>query len=288
MKDFKIHPIYIVLGVLTFFAFRTPSGDDYTGYNDRVITVTGSADMLVPPDEVSLDISYREYWHTLNKKKESITEIEKDIIKAANDAGIAKESIVINTAYAWKHRWNYWHYWWDYYNHLAEKNLTVKVENSAQLNELIQNLKNDDINKQAILNIELNGSSNKKIQDYRKMVKERAVQAAQDKADYLLSALGEKRGMVITINELSDPQSSSTTTSHGGYPHYNPYLGWIGGYGGSTTVNNGGINAVSNSSVSMPSSAGGHSSGNSGDEGLGMKPIKLRYEIQAVFKIQAN
>lgn len=286
MKDFKIHPIYIVLGVLSFFAFRTPSGDDYNASNDRVITVTGSADMLVPPDEVSLDISYREYWHIANKKKENITEIEKDIIKAADDAGIAKESIVINTAYAWKHRWNYWHYWWDYYNHLVQKNLTIKVKNSTQLNELIQNLKNEDINRQAILNIELNGSSNKNIQDYRKLVKERAMQAAQEKADYLLSALGEKRGMVINITELDDPQTKTTTTSHGGYPYYHPYYGWGGGYGGSTTINNGGMNAVSNSSVSMPS--GGGSSSNDGEDGLGMKPIKLRYEIQAVFKIAAN
>jgi uncharacterized protein YggE len=287
MKDFKIHPIYIVLGILTFFAFRTPSGDDYNASSDRVITVTGSADMLVPPDEVSLDISYREYWHVANKKKESITEIEKDIIEAADEAGISKDNIVINTAYAWKHRWNYWHYWWDYYNHLVEKNLTVKVKNSAQLNQLIQNLKDSNIHRQAILNIQLNGSSNKKIQDYRKMVKERAVQAAQEKADYLLSALGEKRGVVINITELSDPQTNTKTTSHGEYPYFNPYWVWGGGYGGSTTINNGGMNAVSNSSVSMPS-GGGHSSGNENNDGLGMKPIKLRYEIQAVFKIAAN
>jgi hypothetical protein len=119
------------------------------------------------------------------------------------------------------------------------------------------------------------------------MVKERAIQAAQEKADYLLQAVGEKRGRIITISELDDPQTKSTTTTHGGYPYYNNYLGWYGGYGGaSTTINNGGANGVSNSSVSMPSGGGGGVAAST-DE-LGMKPIRLRYEIQAVFKIAAN
>ena len=284
MKNLNIHPIYLIVGAALIFGFNMQNGQEHPA-NDRVITVTGSADMLVPPDEISLDVTYREYWHVVNKKKASITEIEKEIIEAADDAGISKEDIVVNTAYAWKHRWNYWYYWWDYYNQLAEKNLTIKVKNSAQLNNMIQNLKKGNINRNAILNIQLNGSSNKKIQEYRKMVKERAIQAAQEKADYLLNALGEKRGRVLNITELSDPQTKTTTVEGGVYPYYHPYWGFVGGYGGSTTIDNGGLNAVSNSSVSMPSSGGNVSAGSGGEDGLGMKPIKLRYEIQAMFTI---
>lgn len=285
----KINTNYLLLGAaaILVFAFRTPDVNGNSGSEDRTITVTGSADMLVPPDEMSLEISYREYWVVHNKKKAGISEIEEQIVKAAGKAGIPKEDIVINTAYAWKYNWNYWHYWWDYYNHLVQKNMTVKMKSSGQLNKMIQYLKDEDVNRQAILNIQLNGSSNQKIQEYRKMVKERAVQAALEKADYLLEAVGEKRGAVVTIVEMDDPQSKTTTTHTGGlYPHYDPYYGfWYGGYGGqTTTINNGGMNAVSNSSVSMP--AGGSASSGSGSEDeLGMKPIKLRYEIQAVFRI---
>ena len=114
------------------------------------------------------------------------------------------------------------------------------------------------------------------------MVKERAMQAAQEKANYLLESLGEKCGVVLTVQELSDSKQTTTTT-HGGYPYYHPVFGWIGGYGGSTTVNNGGMNAVSNSSVSMPSS--NVSASAKGENDLSMKPIKLRYEIQAQFSI---
>ena len=109
------------------------------------------------------------------------------------------------------------------------------------------------------------------------------MEAAQEKADYLLAALGEKCGVVITVQELSDSKRTKTTTHHGGYPYYDRVFGWYGGYGGTTTTNNGGMNAISNSSVSMPSGGGNPASKDEND--LSMKPIKLRYEIQAQFTI---
>lgn len=284
MKNTTEKIVYVVLGIVLFTAFKPFNGHENVTTQDRIITVTGSADMLVPPDKISVDIAYREYWKTPKKKKASISEIESQIVAAANKAGVAKKDISINSAYAWRYNWNYWYYWWDYYNHLVEKNMTVQVKSSKQLNEMIQNLKSEKINRQAILNINLNGSSNEKIQDYRKMVKERAIQAAQEKADYMLKAVGEKRGRIVTITELDDPQTKTTTTHAGGYPYYHPLWGWYGGYGGhTTTVNNGGMNAISNSSVSMPSGGGGGIA--NGEDDVSMRPIKLRYEVEAKFQI---
>ena len=213
MKNIKINPIYVVIAALIFVAFKVPTGEAEFSQTNRVITVTGSADMMVPPDEISVDISYREYWYNRTvKSKATINEIEKKIIKAVNEAGVATENIVVNSEYAWKHNWNYWHYWYDYHNYMTQKNLTVKVKSSAQLNKIISNLKSKGINREGITNIQMNGSSNKKIQEYRKMVKERAIQAAQEKADYLLQAVGEKRGRIVNISELADPQTKTTTT----------------------------------------------------------------------------
>lgn len=283
MKNLTINPIYIVVGVLALVAFRSPNGSPNPSNLDRVITVTGSADMLVPPDEILVDISYREYWFNHHHKtKKSIQKIENEIIDAIGAAGVTKDKITVHTAQSWRHGWNYWHYWYDYHNYLVEKKMTVKVKSSKQLNKIIDKLKGQPIRKEGIVNILLNGSSNKKIQEYRKMVKESAMQAAKEKADYLLASLGEKCGTVLTVQELSDAKRTTTTT-HGGYPYYHPYWGWGGGYGGATTVNNGGMNSLSNSSVNMPSSSTSTSS--QGENDLSMKPIKLRYEIQAQFSI---
>lgn len=292
MKNLSINPIYIVVVILALVAFKSPNNFQYTNDQERVITVTGSADMLVPPDEILVDISYREYWFQhqhKNKGKESINKIEKGIIKAVNDIGVGTENITINSSFTWKYRHDYWSYWYHYHNTLhntlVEKKMTVKLSSSAELNKMMQKLKENDIRKEGVVNITLNGSSNKKIQEYRKMVKAEAMKAAKEKANYLLESLGEKCGVVLTVQELSDSKRTKTTTTHGGYPYYHPYYGWGGGYGGSTTVNNGGMNSVSNSSVSMPSANVGSGSSSKGENDLSMKPIKLRYEIQAQFQI---
>jgi uncharacterized protein YggE len=284
MKNLSINPIYIVVGILALLAFKSNNNYQYNNNSERVITVTGSADMLVPPDEILVDISYKEYWYSHHlKTKKSIQKIESGIIEAINEVGISKDKIMVHTAQSWRHGWNYWHYWYDYSHYLVEKKMTVRLKSSDQLNKVIEKLKSKSIKKEGIVNILLNGSSNKKIQEYRKMVKERAMQAAREKADYLLESLGEECGVVLTVQELSDSKNRRTTTTHGGYPYYHPIWGWGGGYGGSTTVNNGGMNAVSNSTVNMPSA---HvSSSANGKNDLSMKPIKLRYEIQAQFQI---
>lgn len=289
MKNITLSPSSLILIVVVLFAFKQPAreqvGAAFTPGIQKTIQVTGSADMLVPPDEVSIDITYREYWHSnQQKKKEDIDRIERTIVKAVNNAGLPTSAIAVNSEFAWKYRWDYWSHWYYYHNHLVQKNLTVKLSNATQLNRIIKNLKASDIRRQGIVNITLNGSSNKKIQQYRKMVKKRAMEAAIEKADYLLAAAGQKRGAAISISEMDDTKQKTVTSSYGhyGFPYWYDYYGW--GHHGQTTTTS--ANAgISNSSVAMPS--GGISGGGatSQDE-MSMKPIKLRYEIQAVFVIE--
>lgn len=286
MKEIANKGIYLIAGILLISSFRTASNDvkEEKIQEDRFITVTGSADMLVPPDEISVEISYQEYWYNYkNKSKASIKEIEKKIVAAIEKAGISRKDIFINSDWAWKYNRNYWHYWYNYNNYMHQKNLTVKLASSAQLDKIIKNLKGNSVRKEGILNISLNGSSNKDIKKYRKMVKERAIQAAQEKADYLLKALGESRGEIISISELDDPQTTKTTRQHRYYDYWGlPYYGGWGGYNEVTSSPN---TAISNSSVAMPS-GGGSGNPNKTDD-MSMKPIKLRYDIQAVFRIGA-
>ncbi len=289
MKDHSNKLVYVLLGVVLFSAFKTPTVPTQVQEpqinQDRLITVTGSADMLVPPDEITVEISYREYWNNYKlKKKEEIKNIEDKIINAITEAGVEKEKIVVNSDWAWRHNWNYWHYWYNYYNQLHQKNLTVKVTSPAQLDEIISNIKDRSIKKEGIVSIMLNGSSNKDIQEYRKMVKERAIQAAEEKADYLLSAVNQKRGVVVSVTELADPQTTSTTR-HNYYDYWGRGWPYYGGYGYSSVTSS--PNAmISNSSVNMPVGGVSRGSGGSGNDDLGMKPIRLRYEIQVVFAIQ--
>jgi len=279
MKEISNKFVYVVLGIVLLVAFKNPETSKKQE-KDRFITITGSADMLVPPDKIAVDVTYQEYWRDgWNKNKMSINEIEKQIVKAAKEVGVLQAEITINASNVWQYHWNYWHYWYNYYDHLQNRNLTIKVNSSSQLNLLISELKKRMDKKRGIINIELKGSSNNKIQEYRKMVKKRAVQAAQEKADYLLEAVGEKRGDVVSIEELNVNLSTTTTRQgyHGwGWPYY-------GGY--NQTVTSSPNVGISNSSVAMPSNSYGTGGENEENE-TGLKPIKLRYEIKTVFKIE--
>jgi hypothetical protein len=125
--------------------------------------------------------------------------------------------------------------------------------------------------KEAIINIALNGSNNTNIQEYRKTVKERAMQAAQEKADYLLASVNARRGRLERITEQNGPQS--TLTRHNGY-----YGSW--NYRTTTSHLNMG---PTNATVATPNSGNLWNNGK-GDE-AGLKPIRLQYAIEATFRI---
>lgn len=246
----------------------------------RTVTVTGTAEMLVPPDEISVNISFREYWGiTAARHKVSIDSLEKRIVKAATKAGISSESIVIDSHGAWRHNWNYWHYWYGSSNMLMQRNLTIQLSEVSQLKKIVENLKSQSIRKEGIVGITLGGSSNSKIQEYRKRVKEKALQAAKAKATYLLKSVDEGRGRLVAVRESADPQAR--TTRHG--YHGSPYYGWgaLGGWGYSSQTQN--SLGVSNVSVAVPYEPGASSASEGND--LSLKPIRLQYAIEATFEI---
>ncbi|MBL4636543.1 MAG: SIMPL domain-containing protein [Kofleriaceae bacterium] len=284
MKSVHDVAIYAVMGLVFLLAFRatishTQQGAIIVESRDQaakaapgIIKVTGSADMLVSPDEISVDIAYQEYWHTnLRNKKMTINAIEKKILKAAADAGVSTKDISIDSYGAWRHGWNYWYSSYRRRTQLTQKKLTLKLRSSSQLQEIVDNIKSKTLRKEGILSITLSGTSHSKIQEYRKTVKEKAIEAAKDKASYLLVAVQETRGELLSITELKDP-GSTTTTRHG-------WPGYLGGYSSQTSLAN---NLVSNISVATPAAS---AQTESGAMDLRMKPIRLQYAIEATFKI---
>jgi uncharacterized protein YggE len=287
---------YIALGALILFAFR-PVSDKLTSENDqatsapKTITVTGSADMTVVPDKVEVNISYNEYWIRSHspRKKAKIEDIEDQITKCITAVGISKKDIVISDAFNWHQHWYYWYYWYKN-NHLYGKSMIVKLRNMDDLEGIIKNIRDQKVDNRSIVSIKLGKTSHSDIQEYRKAVKTRAIQAAKEKAGYLLDGVGNKLGAVISIRELDDVNTSKKTTTtqrYGyGYPWYDPWYGYGRGY--QQTVQSGGMNnAISNSSVSQNSFSGVGNTDAKKQEELGMKPIRLRYEIQAVFAIKS-
>ena len=156
----------------------------------RKIDVVGLAEQEVTPDIINVSISLKEYLN--GKTKVTIEQLEDQLQKAVNEAGIAKTDFTVNNINS--------------YNYAIEKKKNPDFLASKQYG-----IRFTDLNKfnQIISKIDPKGiqSTNIDSYDYSKMdqikneLKLKALMAAKAKATYLLNGLGEKLGPVLNISE---------------------------------------------------------------------------------------
>lgn len=209
----------------------------------RIINVTGSAEMIVPPDEIELEITMSEYGGG-----STIAKIETSLMKLLLGNDVPKEQVVFNGTFTSF----YWYYWWHHRNDSRKsKKLLVTLDAKTDFMKLVR-----DLDKEYISHIRITKTSNKDIQKLRREVKIEAIKVAKAKAKYLLEAVDEEVGRLITVDELSELNNNQN-----GY--------W----------NHGNTNAVmSNSIMSYSKSSGGYMEN--------VPEIKLRYEIKTQFEIK--
>nr|WP_285010752.1 SIMPL domain-containing protein [Pedobacter sp. ELA7] len=164
----------------------------------KKISVSGSAETEVTPDIIYLSISLKEYLKDNNsKKKIDITTLENQLYAAVQRAGIDKSNLTIN-------------------NLSSYNNVTEKKKNPDFLASKQYKLKVTDLNKwndiigaidpKGIAYTNIDSYDYSKIEDLKKELKIKALQAAKLKATYLVEALGEKLGSVIDIQEINNEQ----------------------------------------------------------------------------------
>lgn len=273
MKSFKLFSLISFSGILLLLALTTKTLIGQPSANNmppKLITVTGSAEMSIEPDQVELTI-------TVYTDRNSFDKHEKELIDICKKHGIQDSELTFKNNLGYND-WYHWYWWW-YYRNSSAVSQTYKLKINSKIN-FLDFVK--DLNKTWVQNIAISAATNKDMQVYRKEVKKEAMRMAKEKATYLLEAIDEKIGSLVSIDEVNADKNEKT---NGGrpYPHYwywdNPYY------------NNGGNNSVSNSSMSsnsvMNSSNVNTGGGNNENNGLdGLSKIKLRYEVKAVFEIK--
>nr|WP_294789809.1 SIMPL domain-containing protein [uncultured Mucilaginibacter sp.] len=183
MKKLSIIIALISISVVSGFA----QGVDLR----RKIEVSGTVEKQVTPDIINVSISLKEYFD--GKTKITISQLEQQLEKAVQAAGIAKEDFTINNLSS--------------YNYIDPKKKTTDFLASKQYG-----IRFRDLNKfnQVLSKVDAKGiqSTNIASYDYSKMTelkKELQVQAllaAREKANALVVALNEKLGSVIQISEV--------------------------------------------------------------------------------------
>lgn len=155
----------------------------------KTIFVTGSAEILLDPDEVDLQVTLAENATSglyMNKIKIKFF----DVLKKN---GIDSSQFYLNNTIS---SMNWYYYWRKREETFKSISGNLKLDNQTNLLQLL-----DDLNQSWVSDIRVVKSSNKDIQKYRKDIKIQALKAAKEKAEYLLESIGEKLGEVISIVE---------------------------------------------------------------------------------------
>lgn len=202
----------------------------------RKITVTGNAETEVTPDIIYFSISLKEYLN--GKNKTSISTLESQLQKAVTAAGIAKADFTINNLSSY----NYVPEKKKNADFLASKQYRLKLKDLNKINQIL-----DAVDDKGIQSTGIDGYNYSGIETLKSELKLKALKAAQAKATFLLSGIGEKLGGAIDIQEINNE------------PMQQP---------------------VFRSMMMKTSSADAAT-----EPDINFKKIKLNYQVQAVFEI---
>ncbi|GAB4092370.1 SIMPL domain-containing protein [Flaviaesturariibacter terrae] len=178
----------LLLGVLG--ASAQPAVNPYP----RTITVTGSAEEEVVPDEIYVNVDLKEY-EKKGQGKIALDAIRRDFLNNVRSIGIP-DSLVTIAAYDGSNGNPWWQRKRKKEELYASVTYQLKIRNSKTLDELVAKL--DD---NATQNFYISRVDHSRIQEYRKQLKIKAVQAAKEKAQYLAQSIGEQVGVAVTISE---------------------------------------------------------------------------------------
>ena len=233
--------------VLLFLTVSIPSFAQIT-YQNKTMKVTGSAKLLIQPDEIYLNLILTE----VNKrdKKVNISQARSEFYKACNELQIHKENITVSDMRfdAIKQRMSFWRNKVRVFT--KQERYEVKFNNLVELEKFVKRMEQDYVQ-----SISIGKITHSELTNFREQVKMDAMKAAKHKAEYLTKAIGQKVGPAIYIEEVST----------------SPYMNY-------TNFNRSALSNVSSryrGEEIKPQNIR-----------TDMKPIELRYEIMAIFELK--
>jgi hypothetical protein len=170
----------------------------------KFIEVSGSAEMLIEPDEVRFQIGIEEYWkEEFEKNKEykdyitkiPLAEIEKNLMQSLTAIGIVKKQLITRDI---GQHWNS-----AGKNFKKSKTIELIITDMSQLDSLLT-----QVNVRGVNSMHISKLKNKDLSKYRQQVKIEAIKAGKIKAGYLLESVGESLGRLISVIELNHNSGS--------------------------------------------------------------------------------
>jgi uncharacterized protein YggE len=170
----------------------------------RTITVNGSAEMSVTPDEIYVSITLKEY--TRKGEKKDLKSLTADFLAACKAAGIPDSAISVFDLDGYNERW----YWARQSKRPEEIQGQIAYELKVARFDMVEALaeKLDDYGS----SFHVTRTAHSNASAFRKQLKIDAMKAAKEKARYLSESIGENIGPAITITEPSETGEQSQYT----------------------------------------------------------------------------
>ncbi len=216
----------------------------------KTIAVTGSAEMLVLPDEIYVQVDLREY-KKMGEEKMELDKIKADFLSTCRSIGIADSNIAVasfdgyNMANIWRRRKKDP----DLFSSISYQ---LKFNNMKLIDALV-----DKLDDQATYNFNIVRTAHSKISEFRKQLKVMAVKASKEKALYLSESINEQLGQAITIKEPEENNYSDGTLN---------------------------TNVTSNTAYNFKLK--GELNDKYADAGINYMKIKIRYEVNVLYALK--
>jgi uncharacterized protein len=159
---------------------------------DRIIEVTGTAEMSITPNEVVLKIGLTERMEGRDKLTIEKQEVDMKNRLAGMGIDIQKDLKIVdlNSVFNMQKR---------------KKDVTSSKEYRLTIREMSLLGKIQDLAEQLKFNsLDLILATHSELPKFRKETKIEAIKSAKEKAEYMLAAIGQKLGKVVFVQEVSD------------------------------------------------------------------------------------
>lgn len=157
--------------------------------NKRFIEITGTSEMEITPDELYITITLQERMD--GKEKITIDKQEAELKKNLKELGINLENLTLSKADA-----DYGKVRKSNKDVLISKSYILKLSDADMISKVYERL--DKIDAQDAY---ISRYTHSKILDYQKENRIKAMKAAKEKVEYLLSAVGQQAGPPLQISE---------------------------------------------------------------------------------------
>jgi hypothetical protein len=253
------HLLFILSLIIFFCPVFSQQLTDKTNPFPKTITVSGSAEMEIIPDEIYVVVDLREY-EKRGQDKIDIETIKSSFLQKCKDLSLPDSAITIASYEGSNNPWLKKKKKAELYSSISYQ---IKFTKSSDIDKLVDKLDDD-----ATQNFRIIKTSHSRMSEFRKQLKIQAVKAAKEKGIYLTDAIGEKLGEAITINE-----GDENLTNYNNLANNNQVLSQY------RTENNyqftpGRANYFNDAGEENPETL------------IDFKRIKLRYEVNIVFALK--